>query len=140
MKTIDISLTDNQFSILNEQYPITAKTSSSIGKRAEEIVKYYFGSVHPSCQFTKPKGGADLLVEWDAESIKIEIKGTDDNSVSFGKLKVSSLASHDLLKDGLPLYRVISIFNKNPKILILKYGVDFVMKPEPRWSVHAVNA
>lgn len=139
METIEIKLTEQEFSRLNSIYPATVK-SSTVGKRAEELVKFYFRSIDPKCKFTEPNDGADLLVELKNESVKLEIKGTASDTVSWSKLKVSSLDSHKLIQDGLPVYRVISVYDRNPKILVLRYGEDFTMEPEPRWAVKRVQA
>jgi len=139
MDTIEIDLIEQEFTRLNELYPPTVK-SATVGKRAEELVKYYFRCIHPDSRFTDPKDGADLLVEWDSSSVKIEIKGTEDDTVAWSKLKVSGADSHKLLEEGLPLYRVISVYDRNPKILVLSHGIDFIMEPEDRWAVKQAKA
>lgn len=134
MQDFEIILDEKEFNRLNSLYPQTGK-SSDVGKRAEELILYYFRQLHPECQFSYPKDGADLLVTWTGGSEKIEIKGTADSNIAWSKLKVSGKDSHDLLERGLPMYRVTSIYERNPRIFILIHGEDFLMEPEPRWLV-----
>lgn len=136
MEIIDINLTESEFAQLNDIYPPTVK-SSSVGDRAEELVKYYFRKTYKDCKFTYQTDGSDLLVEWNTGSVKIEIKGTADSTIAWSKLKVSSQTSHDLLKNGLPLYRVVSVYDRQPQIYILVHGVDFTMYQEARWAVRS---
>ncbi len=138
MEFIEIKLTEQEFSRLNSIYPATVK-SSTVGKRAEELVKFYFRSIDPECKFTEPNDGADLLVERKNGNVKLEIKGTASDSVAWSKLKVSSPDSHKQIQEGLPVYRVISVYDRNPKILVLRYGEDFILEPEPRWAVRNIQ-
>lgn len=114
---------------------------SSLGKTADkaiEVVKKHLRDSHGenieihvgSIQ------GADLRVVFqDGKEQLIEVKGTSNLSVSWSQLKVSSQQSYEKLCAGIPLYRVINVNSKTPQILVLKYGRDFKMKPEPRWAV-----
>lgn len=112
-----------------------------LGKTADkaiEIVKKYlrdrYGqNIHISVGGFK---GADLRVVFEDERKElIEVKGTLKTNVSWSQLKVSSQQSHDNLRKGIPLYRVIDVGSRTPRILILKYGQDFIMEPEPRWAI-----
>ena len=139
MDILEVNLTEGEFNKLNKDFPPSEK-SSDIAKRAEELVKHYFRDNFPNCKFTTPKDGADLLVKWDGGgTIKIEIKGTADKSLAWNKLKVSSSNSHRLLEAGLPLYRIVSIYDRQPKIYSMLYAIDFVMVPEQRWSVRRTS-
>ena len=134
MQEIQLSISAAEFKRLNNLYPNTGK-SSNVGKRAEELVKYHFRALYPSCEFTEQNDGSDLLIKWPDGEEKIEIKGTADKSIAYNKLKVSSEDSYKLLSNGLPMYRVVSVYDRKPKIFVLKYSEDFVMESEARWKV-----
>ena len=137
MKQEEFELSEQEYAQLNAEYP-RGKGSGLIGNRSEAIIKYYFRRGHSDCEFRKPRNGADLEVIFqpNTPSILLEIKGTEDSSIAFQKLKVSSVHSHRMLVDEkIPLYRVTNIFEKKIEIYILKHGEDFELVPEPRWSV-----
>ncbi len=137
MKQETFELSDQEYAQLNSEYP-RGKGSGLIGSRAEAIIKLYFRRGHSDCEFRKPGNGADLEVILlpNTPSIFLEIKGTEDSNIAFQKLKVSSAHSYRMLVDEkIPLYRVTSVFEKKLEVYILKYGEDFELEPEPRWSV-----
>jgi hypothetical protein len=138
METILFRLTDSEKKRLDHDYPRTGK-SATIGKRAVEIVKMYFRKNHQSCKFVKPEKGIDLHPVWGRSGAELEVKGTDSQDISWSKLAVSSKHSHDLLKKGLPLYRVTGVFTASPTIHIPQSGVHFEMKPELRWHLRKLN-
>jgi hypothetical protein len=87
--------------------------------------------------------GADIRIVFKNEEGReelIEVKGTKKPNVAWSQLKVSSKQSHENLQKGIPLYRVIDVDSKTPRILILKYGRDFIMEPEHRWAVKPVRS
>lgn len=130
-------LSDLEFEQLNTEYP-RGKGSGQIGKRSEAIIKYYFRRNYLGCEFRNPSNGADLEVVFspDRPSLFLEVKGTEDSNIAWQKLKVSSTHSWRMLvEEKVPLYRVTNVFEKIPEIYVLKYGEDFDLEPEPRWSI-----
>ncbi|MBA3046095.1 MAG: hypothetical protein FP824_07765 [Euryarchaeota archaeon] len=139
MIEIKIELSEEDLSTLNTLKSERGK-SASIGKRAEEILKIYFRKEKPGCTFEKTRDGSDLKIIHNSVSFEIEIKGTEDKNIAWNKLKVSSQKSHDCLIEGLPIYRVTDVFSKRPILYILKYGIDFDLKKEPRWSIKSIKS
>ena len=120
-----------------------SKSSFKIGKRAIEIVKIHFRKEHPGCTFEVEKDDADLVVHFASPKKKllIEIKGTASLGVAFGQLKVSGDPSYKMLvKKKIPVYRVSDVLGKDPVIRVLKYGVDFGLKREPRWRFETIKS
>lgn len=135
MQPIKFELSDKQFQEINESYPNLGK-NSHVGHSAVEIVKYYFKvKYNNNVEFLSGNMGADIEVVRDGVTDKYEIKGTMDTKISWQKLKVSSLACHDALKDGMALIRVTNIGEKTVYLHFLKYGEDFTLVPEHRWAV-----
>lgn len=134
MNLIKVDLPEAEFARLNSLFPPTIK-SSNVGERAVELVMLHFRSRHAGCTFTKNIDGYDLQVEWDGGEEKIEIKGTADDTIAFWKLKVSGKRSYELLLNGTPIYRVVSVYSRSPSIYVLKHGEDFEMNEEPRWAL-----
>jgi hypothetical protein len=133
---IKVALPDNVYQHLNNDYPLTKK-SSTIGDRAVEIIKHYFSSQHQDCNFRVLRDGADLEITLADGTVleQIEIKGTADAKMSWSKLKVSGEQSYNKLVKDLPLYRVIDVYTQNPKIFVMRYSEDFDLVPEPRWQI-----
>ena len=77
--------------------------------------------------------GADITIRVNGRRINFEVKGTKDNRIAIYKLKVSSKDSHDLIKSGITVLRVIRTDTESPLIAELKYGKHFGLKKEPRW-------
>lgn len=138
MEDIPFRLTDSEKRRLDRSYANTGK-SAAIGKRAVEIVRLYFQKTHRGCTFIEPTKGADLHPVWSSGEAELEVKGTDSEDIAWSKLKVSSRHSFELLKKGLPLYRVTCVFSETPTLHILKSGVDFKMTGEDRWSVQGLT-
>ncbi|MBI5048456.1 MAG: hypothetical protein HZB54_05890 [Deltaproteobacteria bacterium] len=136
MEEIKFKPKKNEFAWLNRKYPKNGK-SSIIANRAIELVKLYFLSKDPNCNFLTPRNGSDLEITCGNITQRIEVKGTADTKSVWAKLIVSGKPSHKLLKDGLPLYRVCGVYNREPVIFIMQYGSDFEMVSEARWSVRA---
>lgn len=134
MNLIEIDLPEAEFVRLNSLFPPTVK-SSNVGERAVELVKLHFRSRHAGCAFTKNRDGYDLQVKWDGGEEKIEIKGTADEKIAFGKLKVSGRRSYDLLLKGTPIYRVVSVYSRSLSMYVIRHGEDFEMNEEPRWTI-----
>ena len=136
-----VQLTDDEYGFLNKRYP-RGTSSVLIGNRAIEVVKYFFLKKDPTCRFSSPENGADLCVTWQhaQKPMYIEVKGTESDDISWLKLKVSGDPSKNLIvSEKIPLYRVTSIFERTPQIYILKYGEDFELIPDPRWSVKPIR-
>jgi hypothetical protein len=96
---------------------------------------FYFRSLDANCEFRKIVRGVDLEVTRNGTTECIEIKGTADSEISWAKLKVSGVPCHEQLQRDFPLYRVVSVYDRAPRIHILKYSEDFEMQPEPRWAL-----
>ena len=139
MEKIRFRLTISQKERLDRDSPFSGK-SSIIGKRAEDIIKLYFLKKHPNCKFKTLQEGTDLHAVWNGGEAYLEIKGTASDKISWSKLKVSSKRSYNLLKSGLALYRVTSVFSDCPTVFILTFGKDFEMKTEERWSIQELKA
>ena len=132
MQKIIVKLTKREFESLNHMYPNT-------GKSAEQIIKYYFKHKYTECKFIHTNDGSDLTIRYKNSQESIEIKGTIAKTISWHKLKVSSQSSYDMLCNGLPVYRVTGVFNREPIIYILYYTQDFTLFPEKRWAVKAIQ-
>ena len=139
MDMLPVELTDEELRMLDAQFP-RSMASAVIGKRAEAVVRIYFRRLDPSCEFRRPRNGADLEVQFSSgrKSLVLEIKGTDASRVSWQQLKVSSPHSwRHLVEEGVPIYRVTNVFGKTPCITELLHERDFTLQPEPRWSFKA---
>ena len=137
MKREKFELSDLEFTQLNTEYA-RGKGSALIGYRSEAIVRLYFRRKYPDCEFRQPTNGADLEVvsSPNRRGFFLEVKGTEDSSIAWGKLKVSGVPSHQMLvEEKIPLYRVTNVFEKKPVIYMLKYGEDFDLVQEPRWRI-----
>lgn len=138
MEIINFLITEDQLNQLIHQ----AKDgkNSDIGKMAIEVVKLYFLSIDPNVEFTiGRKSEPDITVMSHGVSKCYEIKGTQDKDISFSKLKVSSQDCHDKLKNGMEIIRVTNLRNKDIRLVFLKYGIDFILEPEPRWAVKKIK-
>ena len=136
MYTIDLNLPETEFERLNALYPPTVK-SFNVGERAIELVKFHFRARDSNCEFRVPNDGTDLEVVSEAGSERIEVKGTADSGIAWSKLKVSGNLSHACLHADAPLYRVVGVYDRAPRIHVLKHSEDFEMIPEARWAVKA---
>ncbi len=132
METINFNLSNKQFNHLNKKYRKGHK-SSAIGKRAVEIVKFYFLDKYPDCGFRVPNDGCDLEVL--PNNIKLEVKGTSSDDIAWSQLKVSGNPSYNQLLNDLPLYRVSNVYEKVVTINIMKHSDDFIMEQKPRWAI-----
>ena len=87
-------------------------------------------------EIKEDRDGVDLRVEVDGQTVeRIEVKGTKSKDIAWSQLKVSSQKSHDALKGGAPMYRVVDVDGTQPRIYVLTYGRDFTLEPEARWAV-----
>ena len=108
------------------------------GQKAEAIVRLFLIQTYGArAKIKKVRDGADLRVEFDdGNSFGVEVKGTSDTKIAWGKLKVPSQQSHNALKSGeVVMFRVVDVNGENPRIYVLEHGHDFYMQDEPRWSV-----
>ena len=55
------------------------------------------------------------------------------------KLKVSSLRCYNLLVARTPILCITGLFERTPTVFIMGHGREFVLRPEPRWSLHLVT-
>lgn len=108
--------------------------NSDIGALAVEIAKRFFKKKFDNIKFITAKD-VDLCFEVDGKIFEYEIKGTTDDNIAWSKLKVSSKNCHDKLENGMPMIRIINIGQTDMTIYILKFGDDFILKQEDRWSV-----
>ncbi len=139
MESWSVELTDKEYDTLNLAYPKGPK-NVQVGARAVGIVRMYFQRKDPHCQFEPKVQGADLRVALsDGSAIDIEVKGTDARDLAWNKLKVSSQRSHDLLENGIPIYRVTDVWGRSPSIYVLFCGKDFTLDPEPRWAAKPIR-
>jgi hypothetical protein len=114
--------------------------NSHIGKQAVLIAKFYFQSIYNNPTFDETSKEADLWVIYDDKKEDYEIKGTTDPKIAFGKLKVSSQKCYDNLKErGQILLRICNIGKPVVDLYFMKYGKDFTMAPEDRWSVKRIK-
>jgi hypothetical protein len=128
MNEVLLELTEPEFSEISQMPCAVA---------ALEICKIHFRRIDKDVSFATPGKGVDLRVRFhDGVELDLEVKGTESAGIAWTQFKVSSQQSHDLLTQGMPVYRVTEIGSRTIKIFIMKYGVDFKMKPEPRWAVH----
>ena len=134
MQTIPFTLTDAEFIALNAANP-ASKKNADIGARAVEIVRLYAKQCHWTENQTK-RSGVDLaFTDSQGRTIEMEVKGTAASGIQWGKLGVSGKPCYDNLTGGMPLYRVSSVYDKNPIIHVLKCSEDFTMDTEPRWKI-----
>jgi len=132
MKKVELLLDDREYALLK---------NLNTAKAAVEICKIYFRRQNPSVVFPPSPNKADLHVQFpNASGFDIEVKGTGEPGLAWNQLKVSGKPSHDMLKQGMPLFRVCSIGSRKAIIFILKYGEDFEMIPEPRWTIRPTKS
>jgi hypothetical protein len=124
------------FASLNAEFPKSAG-SAVIGKRAVAVVKLHFTNSARGCIFpTKRPKGVDLAVRLQGtrKLLLLEIKGTSSEDLQWQQLKVSGNPSFRQLTEGTAVvYRVCNVFDRNPMIYALSYGVDYKLEPESRW-------
>ena len=134
MVIININLTDTEFAELNGSHPKSTK-NADIGARALEVVRVY-GKKSQWKEIQSRRCGVDLaFVDSTGQTIEMEVKGTAASEIQWAKLRVSGEPCYTNLVRGMPLYRVSSVYDKNPMIHILQYGEDFTMDTEPRWRI-----
>ena len=132
MDEILVELTDDEWKRVNEL---------PCEQAALEICRIHLRRCEPSVTFVTPGKGADLRVRQDnGLELDIEVKGTEAAGLAWAQLKVSSQQSYDRLKSGMALYRVTGIRSRAVRLFVMRYGADFEMVPEPRWSVRPSQA
>jgi hypothetical protein len=127
-------LSPEQLEQLLRDYPNMGK-NSHVGNLAVKVVELYFLSIDPKAQFVAGKKGPDLIVTYNGVTEPCEIKGTVDKDIAWAKLKVSSSDCYNALVNGMTLIRVTNIGEAKMVLYFMKYGEDFNLLPEPRWSV-----
>jgi hypothetical protein len=138
MRKETFSLENEQLKQLLEKYPNKGK-NGDIAKITVEVVMHYFLSLNPNTKFKiGGRNQPDITVISNGNSIEYEIKGTEDDDISYDKLKVSSTYCYQKLKEGMEMIRVTSIRKDQVKLYFLKHGEDFTMHEEPRWSVKQI--
>ena len=131
------------------QVPLTSGeieqlASLNTEKKAVVIVKKHLQEKYSgrNIEIREDVRGADIRVVFkdrNEEDEIIEVKGTVKSSVAWGQLKVSLQTSYDKLVEGVPIYRVIGVDSKIPRIVVLRYGKDFILEEERRWAVKPVS-
>jgi hypothetical protein len=97
----------------------------STGQAALDICRHYLQRIHPGASFVPQSPGADLRVRLsNGEEFDLEVKGTERSGPAWAQFKVSSQQSHNLLVQGMPVYRVTEIRSAKVRLLIMKYGED----------------
>src|SRR5437762_7559142 len=114
MRTIDLAIPESEFARLNALYPPTIK-SSTVGRRAIELVQFHFRTQDPACKFLEPGNGIDLEVTRGEQVDRIEVKGTADRNIAWMKLKVSGKPCYAHLIAGIELYRVVAVYERDPR-------------------------
>jgi|GEM_PF-972995 len=138
MRTVDFDISKERLAGLKTRFPAKGK-NSDIGKIAVEIVRDYFFSVNEATVFKDCKNGGDVTTCIEEIETHYETKGTERSDISFSKLKVSGWHCHGPLVAGMELVRVINIGNTKMQIHFMKYSQDFLLQPEPRWSVRKIK-
>ncbi|NNV57197.1 hypothetical protein [Limnovirga soli] len=136
MKSVSFEIPTEQLNKLLEMYPNKGK-NSDVGNIAVMVAELYFKSLDPDSIFTR--GSIDLQVTSKGRTENYEIKGTEDADIAWAKLKVSSRQCYDELVAGMILIRVTNIRNAKVILHFMKYGEDFTMVEEPRWSIKKVS-
>ncbi|MFV0581184.1 MAG: hypothetical protein ACK5N4_03985 [Parabacteroides gordonii] len=126
-------ITEEELFQLKKLHPNMGK-NNDIGCLALEIAKRYYKKKFGNINFV-PVKDVDLCFEINGEMFEYEIKGTTDNDIAWGKLKVSSKNCHDRLESGMPMIRITNIGKTEMVIYTLKFGEDFILKQEDRWAV-----
>ncbi|GAB2524766.1 hypothetical protein [Spirosoma aerophilum] len=134
MTTYLFKLSLNELNELLALYPNLGK-NSHVGNIAVRVVEKYFLYLDPNSTFKTGTRGADLEVYYSGKIEYFEIKGTTDSTIAWPKLKVSSKACFDALVNGMQLIRVTNIGSLDMQLHFMKYGEDFTLIPEDRWSV-----
>lgn len=128
MEEIELRLRDDEFASLK---------GLKVAVAAVEICKIHFRRQNSDVTFPPSPNNADLHVKFPGDSgFDIEVKGTEKLDIAWNQFKVSGTPSYEMLRNGMPLYRVSGIRSDKVKIFILKYCEDFEMTPEPRWRIH----
>ena len=131
MKQIDLLLSPEDLASLK---------GLNIADAAVEICRIHFRRENSAVTFPKSPNKADLCVVFTgAPAFDIEVKGTEEAGIAWNQFKVSGHPSYELLKKGMPLYRVSNVGSREVSIFILNYGEDFEMTPEPLWRIHPVK-
>lgn len=134
MKSVQYTVPQETLDFLLNRFPNDGK-SSHIGEIAIGVVKAYFESIDHTVKFEKGQNGADMCVISNGETKNYEIKGTQSSNLDFNKLKVSSKQCFEALRDGMEIIRVTNVRQNEVQLHFLKFGVDFDLIPEDRWSV-----
>jgi hypothetical protein len=136
MISIDYKIPNSLFQKLSSNNTSKGK-SSNIGQDAYKIVESYFKTKRPDVtNIEKGKEGADMAVYGIKGKIELfEIKGTEDPTISWTKLKVSSQACYNALTKGMILIRVTNVGSQKVTLNFMKFKEDFKLKPEARWAV-----
>lgn len=138
MEIIKFEIPQREFKRLEREFAYEGK-SSDIGHYALEIVRLYFESKGMKVELDRSREGADIVVGAGHHKVKYEVKGTQDSSIAFSKIKVSSTKSHKALEQGLVMIRVTNIRKREVTLYFLKCGTHFELVQEPRWSVKKIR-
>lgn len=138
MHTEPLTLSDAEFAQLEQSVPDDG-SGNAVDRRAIAVAHLYLSRKYPGSDSVSAPLGADLAVRHRDEIISYEVKGTRGAHIAPQKLKVSSVHCYNLLVAGMPVLRIAGVFERAPLVSIMLHGIDFVLRPEPRWSLHLVK-
>lgn len=133
MQSHKFSISEEQLQNLLNLYPNIGK-NSHVEKISVEIAKLFIKSIDQNANF-QIKKNIDLSAIINGVTHDFEIKGTASNNIAWDKLKVSSQFCYNNLKNGMNIIRITNIGNLDMEVFYLKYGEDFELFPEARWTI-----
>ena len=109
----------------------------STERKAAAIVRHHLREEHGGrASIEEEHDGADLVVEVDGRTERLEVQGTEASTIAWEQLKVSGQGAYDsLVMEEAVMYRVVNVNSATPRIYMLEHGRDFTLEPEPQWAV-----
>lgn len=138
MDTEPVKLSDIEFSELQRSTPDNG-SGNAVDRRAIALAYIYLARRHPGSERIPPPAGADIGLKHGNAVISYEVKGTRGVDIGSGKLRVSSLHCYNSLVAGTPVLRISGVFERTPVIRVMHYGTDFILRPEPRWTLSLIK-
>ena len=142
-KPFEDFLTTEKFEELNVKYPESRENTSC---RALEIVKIYFKETFgEKCAIEPGKEGSDLRIRTSPTDsiLEIDVKGTASKTkemfkdIAWDRFYISSKHCHEkITKENMSIYRVVGVYEPNPRIYALEYASDFKLDEQPRWKIN----
>ncbi len=137
MQSEPLTLSETEFAQVQQSFPDNG-SNRAVDRRAIALARIYLARRHPGCEHITALAGVDLTVRLCETTFSYEVKGSRGTGIAPPKLKVSSQRCHDSLVAGTPMLRIAGVFDRTPIVYIMQHGRDFVLRPEPRWSLHLV--